>query len=575
MNNLLRYTSDKEGVRILVDVLARKGVRRVVLSPGSRNAPLLMTFARNQKIRYYVVLDERSAAFMALGMAQQSGEPVALACTSGTAALNYGPAIAEAYYQRLPLIVITADRPEEWIDQEDSQTIRQNGLFANVVKGSWQLPAEPADEEGRWYVNRLANEAVNCAMRGRRGPVHVNVPLREPLYRQCACPEEQPRIVELVDAAPVLSPEALSDLTHRWKACRKVMILAGFQLPEPRLKACLHRLAVWEQVVVLTETPSNLGTERHIGTIDRVLATIREEEKPAFAPDLLISFGGSLISRQVKTFLRQYPPREHWYVDQSELPADTFKALTAQINLKAVDFFDLLEKNMTSVSSDYADRWRRKKKTAAVCHDEFARQTGWCDWKAFSLILPSIPEGAALQLANSTPVRYAQLFECPQVGRVDCNRGTSGIDGSVSTAVGAAALNAGLTVLVTGDMSFLYDSNALWNKYISPRLKIIVMKNGGGGIFRFIPGPSELPELEECFETACEVNVKGFADLHRFRYFQAANAEELQSVLPSFWQESEAPALLAVETPGPLNADVLKAYFRQLAEAGNVPAPIG
>ncbi len=562
------YTSDKDGVRILVEILVRKGVKRIILSPGSRNAPLLIAFAREKRMQHYVVLDERSAAFMALGMAQHSGEPVALACTSGTAPLNYGPAIAEAYYQRLPLIVVTADRPVEWIDQEDCQTIRQNGLFANIVKASWQLPAELRDEDERWYANRLVNDAVNCAMRGRRGPVHINIPLREPLYGLRSYPEEHPRVVELVEAAPFLSSEVSDRLVSRLNSCRKIMILAGFQLPDRQLRDCLYRLAVLDQVVVLTETPSNLGSERHIGMIDRVLATIQEEEKPDFAPDLLITFGGALISRQVKAFLRQYRPREHWYVEQNEHPADTFKVLTTQINLKAVDFFNSVIERVVPVFSDYAVRWRQKKKLAAVCHNEFSRRTVWCDWKAFSLIWPTIPEGAALQLANSTPVRYAQLFECPQVLRVDSNRGTSGIDGSTSTAVGAAVLYTGLTVLVTGDMSFLYDSNALWNKYIHPRLKIIVMKNGGGGIFRFIPGPSELPELEECFEMSCDADVKGFAWLHHFRYFQAVSEEELQAVLPSFWAESQAPAILAVETPGLINAGVLKEYFRQLAIAG-------
>lgn len=562
---MLDYTSDKEGVHFLTEILVEKGVKRVVLSPGSRNAPLLMAFARERRIQHYVVLDERSAAFMALGMAQQSGEPVALACTSGTAPLNYGPAIAEAYYQRLPLIVITADRPIEWIDQEDSQTIRQCGLFANIVKASYQLPAELRDEEERWYANRLVNDAINCALKGRKGPIHINVPLREPLYGQRIYSNGQVRIVEFLETAQTLPLDVITDLLGRFQECRKVMILAGFHLPDRRLKEYLHRLAVLRQVVVLTETPSNLRSERHVGMIDRVLATIGEEEKNDFAPDLLITFGGALISRHVKTFLRKYPPREHWYVDKSEHPADTFKVLTTQIDLKAVDFFYLLDEKAQTVVSDYAERWKQKKELAAIRHNEFAKSVCWCDWKAFSLIWPTLPEGVSLQLSNSTPIRYAQLFECPQVLRMDCNRGTSGIDGSTSTAVGAAVLNSGLTLLVTGDMSFLYDSNALWNKYISPRLKIIVMKNGGGGIFRFIPGPSGLEELEECFETTREVNVRGFAELHHFTYFQAGNEMELRGILPLFWRENQMPAILAIETPRVENAEILKDYFRCLA----------
>ncbi|WP_237566940.1 2-succinyl-5-enolpyruvyl-6-hydroxy-3-cyclohexene-1-carboxylic-acid synthase [Odoribacter sp. Z80] len=562
--NMAGYTSDKEGIYILVELLVKKGVKRVVLSPGSRNAPLIMAFARDKRIRHYVVLDERSAAFMALGMAQQSGEAVAIACTSGTAPLNYGPAIAEAYYQRLPLIVITADRPQEWVDQDDSQTIRQNGVFANIVKDSWQVPAELRGEEERWYANRLINEAINCALKGRRGPVHINVPLREPLYGQRIYPEETVRSVEFLESAPTLASETWDSITERFQACRKVMVLAGLHLPDCRLKESLDKLAALDQVVVLSESPANLGSGRHIATIDRVLATVQEEEKADLAPDLLITFGGPLISRYVKAFLRQYKPAEHWSVDCSECPADTFKALTSHIHLEAADFFSALGERVKGRESDYALRWKQKKEVAAFRHEEFARLAGWCDWKAFSLIWPAIPAGTALQLANSTPVRYAQLFTCSRVVRVDSNRGTSGIDGSTSTAVGASVVNAGMTLLVTGDMSFLYDSNALWNPYIPARLKIIVMKNGGGGIFRFIPGPSGLEELEECFEMTQKVDVEGFARLHHFRYFYASDGDTLGKVLPEFFAETELPAILAVETPGRENAEMLRAYFGKL-----------
>lgn len=561
-------TSDKEGIRILTEVLVRQGVRRVVLSPGSRNAPLLMAFAREKRICHYVVLDERSAAFFALGMAQQSGEPVALACTSGTALLNYAPAVAEAYYQRLPLIIISADRPVEWVDQDDSQTIRQNGILNQVVKASYQLPAEIHDEDERWYANRIVNDALNCALKGRRGPVHINVPLREPLYGQRAYSGGDIRTVSFVDSAPTLSPEVMVDLLARFSACRKVMVLAGCHLPDEKLREALRGLAALNQVVVLSETPANVGGENGIGMIDRVLATIEEAEKADFAPDLLITFGGPLISRHVKAFLRQYRPVEHWSIDRSEHPADTFKVMTTQINLEAEAFFPLLGQQVQTIDSDYAARWQQKKELSGVRHRQFEQTVPWSDWKAFSVILPALPQGIALQLANSTPVRYAQLFEYPQVGRVDANRGTSGIDGSASTAVGASVLNPGLTVLITGDMSFLYDSNALWNKYITPSLKIIVMKNGGGGIFRFIPGPSELGELEECFETEQEVNVKGFAAIHRFGYFYAGSEKELRNVLSDFFMISDRASILEVETPRYENAEILREYFRKLKVEG-------
>lgn len=561
MENL---TSDKEGIRILIEVLVRKGVARIVLSPGSRNAPLLMAFAREKRITYHVVLDERSAAFFALGMAQQTGQPVALACTSGTALLNYAPAVAEAYYQRIPLIVISADRPQEWVDQDDSQTIRQYDIFKNIVKSSYQLPAEIHSAEEGWYANRLVNDALNCALKGRKGPVHINIPLREPLYGQQPRSSGEVRIVEFVDAAPALAPDKMRVLAERLNCCKKVMILVGFHATDEHLKKALHGLAGLKQVIVLSETPANLGSERHISTIDRVLATLQEEEKKEFAPELLITYGGPLISRHIKAFLRQYCPKWHWSIDRTEHPADTMKVLSTQINLEAEAFFPLLEAEVHSSDSDYAMVWQRKKEQAEIRHRAFASTVLWSDWKAFSLILPALPSGSALQLANSTPVRYAQLFVYPQVGRVDGNRGTSGIDGSTSTAVGAACVNPGITTLITGDMSFIYDSNALWNKYVPAQLKIIVMKNGGGGIFRFIPGPSTLGELEECFEAERNVDVEGFARLHRFQYYHADSAENLQRRLVELFQWTGTPAILEVETPRLENAEILKEYFKQL-----------
>lgn len=563
MENL---TSDKEGVNILTGVIKAKGIRRVVLSPGSRNAPLIIAFARETGMEHFVVLDERSAAFFALGMVQQSGEAVVLVCTSGTALLNYAPAVAEAYYQRLPLVVVSADRPEEWVDQDDSQTIRQKGVLGHLVKVSYQIVAETTTEEERWYVNRLVNDAVNCALGGRKGPVHINVPLHEPLYGLHRWENQNYRIIEKADIAKSPAPEMIKEWAEKFSSCPRVMILAGCHLPDEELKKAIHRLALLPNVVVLSETHANLGCEPHIGTIDRVLAVIQESEKADFTPDLLITYGGPLISKHIKAWLRVYCPRWHWRIERGEHAIDTFKVLSAQIDADAGVFFPLLAEQAVPLESGYAARWKMKQELARQRHEAFAASVPWSDWQAFHLILPTLPEGCALQLANSTPVRYAQLFETSHLARIDGNRGTSGIDGSTSTAVGAAWLNPGITVLITGDMSFLYDSNALWNKYLSPRLKIIVIRNGGGAIFRFLPGSSEAEELEECFETRQEVNVEGFAALHHFRYFYAAASDSLQGVLPEFFGESGLPALLDVDTMGVENAEILKAYFRSLRE---------
>lgn len=578
-------SSDKEGIKILTELLIEKGIHRAVLSPGSRNAPLLVAFARETRIEHFVVLDERSAAFFALGMAQQSGEPVALVCTSGTALLNYAPAVAEAWYQRIPLIILSADRPAAWIDQDDSQTIRQNGVLSNLVKASWQLPAEIRNEEERWQANRIVNDALNCALKGRKGPVHLNIPLGEPLYGIRNYPQERTRTIAFVDTTHRLTDDVVRTLAKEFYQSHRVMILAGFGVPDNELQTTLLRLADRKNLVVLTENISNLDAPEYITTIDRVLSSIPEKEKGDFAPDLLISFGGALVSRQVKTFLRNHPPRQHWSIDKSEFPADTFKCLTSQINLEAKEFFRQLSEQIAGEEelnhiigcgtkytsgreakpdSDYSTRWATQEKQAASCHEQFVATAPWSDLKAFATLLPMLPEDSSLQVSNGTPVRYAQLFKHPQVARRDGNRGTSGIEGATSVAVGASRLQPGVTTLITGDMSFLYDSNALWNRYITPRLKIVVMKNGGGGIFRFIPGPSDLQELEECFETAQEVNVRGFAEIHHFQYYKADNEAELKNILPAFFSIRPNAAILEIETPRLENGRILKEYFKHL-----------
>lgn len=559
-------STEKEGVKILLDGLVMKGVKHVVLSPGSRNAPLLMGVAREKRLEHYVVVDERSAAFFALGMAQCSGGPVAVVCTSGSALLNYAPAVSEAYYQRLPLVVVSADRPVAWVDQDDSQTIRQRGILQNIVKASFEVAGEVRDEEERWLAERTVNDAVECAMQGRRGPVHINMPLSEPLYGQREwCRDSIVRNVERIDGGNLIAEEVMEALAGRFGSCRKVMVLAACHLPDRELQEALSFLGGLENVVILSETPANTGNGRQVGMIDRVLATVQEEERDGYAPELLVTFGGPLISRHVKAFLRKHRPQEHWHIDRSSHLVDTFQVLTKQVDMEAGSFFKALSRRVKGCHSDYALRWHAKKELSDVRHDRFGQMAGWCDWKAFSILLPAVPQGTALQLGNSTPARYGQLFECRQMERVDANRGTSGIDGATSTAVGAAWLNPGMTLLISGDMSFLYDSNALWNRYITPRFKMVVMKNGGGEIFRFIQGPSELEELEECFEARQEVNVRGYAELHHFAFFHAGSAGELQRVLPGFWEEHERPALLEIDTAMCDNAASLKAYFKMLS----------
>lgn len=548
--------------RELVALCVAHGVERVVLSPGSRNAPLTVAFVRETAIQHHVVVDERVAAFVALGMATRSQKPVALVCTSGTALLNYAPAIAEAYYRHIPLLVISADRPDEWIDQDDSQTIRQFGALSHFVKQSYHLP-QHGDDASLWYARRTINEALMRAKEPCCGPVHINVPLREPL---CDIADVEPIMAKAVEAiypTPQIATEVAEQLAQSVSNSRKVLILVTLLQPSIELQEALKALACLPQVVVLTESIANIRDDNFIPTIDRVITTIDDSEKEMFAPDLLITMGGSPVSRMVKEFLRTYTPQSHWRIGCEEHIIDTMQCLTHRIAVEPAAVVGQIAPLCRAANSDYSALWHEREIVATALHNRFVDTTPWCDLRAFSLLLPAIPQDTVLHLSNGTSIRYAQLFDTPQVVASYSNRGVSGIDGCTSTVLGASLVDDEQHLLITGDMSFGYDIGALGTALATPRFKIVVVNNGGGGIFRFIKGPSDLPELEECFEVQRQQPIEGYAAIHGFRYFRADNEADLTNLLPQFFAEREQPALLEIKTPAEVNALVLRNYMRR------------
>lgn len=552
---------------MIAALLAAHGVERAVMSPGSRNVPLLVAMTHEPGIATEIVVDERSAAFMALGMASVSGRPVALVCTSGTALLNYAPAVAEAYYRHVPLIVVSADRPRRWIDQDDSQTIRQPGALSQFVKASYDLTAEADTADDEWYANRVINDAMINATSGCRGPVHINVQVNEPIGVMVDAEPRRERVIRSSGSGNVVDTSCMDSLREVVAGTSKVLVVAGFHDPDMRLESALQKISELPNVAVMTESIANMQGSRFINRIDTALGGLPTRVKERMAPELVITFGGALVSRFVKQFLREYRPAEHWHVGFTHTTVDCFKALTLRIESDPARFFE----NMSQIPPDsvresqYAAGWLGIYADAVRRRDAFAASAPWSDLRAFSIIMHGIPAGAALQLSNGTPVRYGQLFAgaSPNLYRVDCNRGTSGIDGSTSTAVGASlAYTGGPTVLISGDMSAQYDMGALAFRHIPLRFKMIVMDNGGGGIFRFIGSTSALPGREELFGDPVNFPIVRIAGAFGFDVFTASTPAELERTLPAFMAESERPAILAVEhLPKQESADLLKEYF--------------
>lgn len=569
----------KQHISRLAAIMVAKGIEQVVVSPGSRNAPVIILFAANPQLHLLSVADERSAAFFALGLAIQSGKSVALLCTSGSAVLNYAPAIAEAYYQKVPLLVITADRPIELIDQGDSQTIRQQNIYANYIRKSFNLPVEVKSANDEWYFDRIVNEAIDRTLYPAPGPVQLNLPLDEPLYDiDTNVTGIQPRIIEYIAGKVNLDPMHLDLLVKKWNSASSKLIIAGQMSPlNGSTGKLLAALAKDPTVVVLTECTSNLPNPGFINCIDRTLAQIPVDKNDEFKPQILITLGGAIVSKKVKAMLRSMHPEQHWHInpDTDDFHFDTYKSLTITLSLKPEDFLQQLLESLNhskpvkkdqSEMMSYSARWKEADRISTERHEKFLANLPFSDMKAYEHIFANLPEGTGLHLGNSTPVRYGQLFTHKQGIAFYGNRGTSGIDGCASTAAGFAIKHKGLTLVITGDIGFFYDSNALWNNNIKESFRVIVINNGGGNIFRIIDGPTGYDELEPFIETRHHLETSGIAANFNFEYFRADNEESLKEKLPLFLaaQPSGRPALLEVVTDNIISSNTLKEYFRYL-----------
>ncbi|MES2747529.1 MAG: 2-succinyl-5-enolpyruvyl-6-hydroxy-3-cyclohexene-1-carboxylic-acid synthase [Bacteroidota bacterium] len=540
----------------IIEIFRAKGIQHIVISPGSRNAPLTIGFANNPNFTCYSIADERCAAFFALGIAQQIKKPVAVVCTSGSALLNYYPAFAEAFYSQIPFIVLSADRPKDKIDIGDGQTIRQANVFENHSLYNANLD-ENASVENDFLIDQAINEAMN-----KKGPVHINAPFEEPLYEMVDTLLVDPKITSSTVQELVLD-ESLSSYANNWNQAKKKLILVGTNYPNAIDAAIINRLADDDSVVVMTETTSNLHHDNVISNIDTIITPFTHEDFLAFQPDVLVTFGGMIVSKRIKAFLRKYQPKQHWHID--DLRAyDTFGCLTKHFKVSPNVFFHSFFSLTERVESDYNANTHKVKLHRANKHQQYLDEIPFSDLKVFEKVLSQLPQNSQLQVSNSSPIRYIQLFPIAPSVEVFCNRGTSGIDGSTSTAIGAAVASKKPTVLLTGDIGFLYDSNALWNNYIPKNFKIILINNGGGGIFRILPGHTETPVFTTFFETSHCLTAEHLAKMYRFDYQIASNEVTLQGALKTMFDQNDKPCLLEVFTPTSENDKILLDYFKHL-----------
>jgi len=534
----------------ILTICKKKNIKHIVISPGSRNAPLTMGFALDPFFKCFSIADERCAAFFGLGLAQQLKEPVVLVCTSGSALLNYYPAVAEAFYSQIPLVVISADRPASKIDIGDGQTIRQPNVYHNHIIFNANL-SEEASVANDFLINQAINKAIIY-----KGPVHINAPFEEPLYDLVSDLGVNP-LVSPANALPSIDSINFEEMNRKWLFAKKKLVIIGVQDAGVLSEATLNYLASDSSIVVMTEVTSNIQHKNFIGSIDSLITTFTDQELEFLKPDILITMGGMVVSKRIKKFLRTYKPQQHWHLD-SLRAYNTFGALTEHFKLEPEAFFAQItqHKNQSKYQPTILDLYAHKRHKQR----NFSMNAPYSDLKVFEAISKYMPNNIMLHISNSSAIRYAQLFEFPKQVEVFCNRGTSGIDGCTSTAIGAAVLSPKKTVLITGDISFFYDSNALWNNYVPNNFKIIILNNRGGGIFRILPGHQDNSVFNTFFETEHALTAEHLAKMYGYEYKTCNNLLELDKLKAFF--ESDNKQIIEIFTPTKINNIVLKEYFK-------------
>ena len=555
----------------IAEICAQHQITQAVICPGSRNAPLTLAFARHPQIKTYVIPDERSAGFIGLGLAQSSQKPVVIVCTSGTAVANLYPAIIEAFYQQVPLLIFTADRPPEWIDQQDGQAIRQAHIYQNHILKTFEFPVSFDHIEAVWHSERMVSEAILVSSGQKQGPVHINIPIREPFYpthEEKFQFEPDLKIITTPSIEKTPDPLWINSVIKDFEDFDKILVVVGQTTVSPGMIEVMNAIQRNLKWIFLGDITANIHGLSDPVTKHDIILKIPGEKQLEYVPELLLTFGKSVLSKSLKTFFRNQKIKEHWHIDKIPEFSDSYKSLTRHFQLDPYKFFKLIRENITikkETQTKYFNKWIE---CETVAESFIENHLDWDEIGEFNVVktlLDYLPENCQLHLTNSMPVRYANLIGVTDSfkGTIWSNRGTSGIDGCTGTCIGHAINSKDPNVLLTGDIAFFYDRNSLWHEHVPDNLRIILLNNHGGGIFRLIDGPKQLDELEEFFESNQKLNAANTARDFGLKYFKLQEMIALPDQLNMFFRKDTGPAILEVETNPNTNQQFFEEFNRR------------
>lgn len=539
--------SNIRSVQIVVTLLKQYGIKDIILSPGGSDIPLIHSIELDEYFTCYSVVDERSAAYFAMGVSQQrNNRPVACICTSGTAVCNYVPGITEAHYQNVPVLAITADKNPYYQDQLETQKICQNHVFEGVIKKSVELPVIH-NEEDEWLCNRLVNEALLSLTHHGTGPVQINIPIVGPtnIYDCPQLPIE--RKMQFLHEPFIDWREYANYLKNK-----KIMVVVGQNcIFSDEDVANFDLFFEKYDCIFSTENLSNVKCRGAINTYPitemRPQASLKH-----LMPDVVISIGNNLAAYNLKPFLRKnYKRIENWMVSENGEVRDAYKCLTNIFECPVSSFFRniIANSNLETASKDYYTLWKKEKEKILLPDFEFS------NFYVAQKLSQVIPEKSILHTAILNSTRIMQFFELADGVRVYSNVGALGIDGCFSTFAGQAAVCKELAFLVIGDLSFFYDMNAAGLSSLGKNVRVILLNNGGGSEFQFFMGKKNIPTLDTYICAEHEKVAAGWIWSLGYEYYSAASKEEFDAVIEKFGKPSDKPLFLEVFTDMEEDAD--------------------
>lgn len=539
------YTTIKS-VQYLIAMLKKKNISRCVISPGNSHNAIVRSIEEDNYFTTYNIVDERSAAYFAIGVIQEANEPVAIICTAGTAVSNYLAGITEASRRKLPLIAITADKNPYYLDQDEDQMINQKGIFGDLVKYSVSLPIIK-DEADSWYCNRILNEAFLEMSHHGTGPIHVNVPIDDgKLAIGRFFGEKELPSINIIER---LDEKTSKDIwINKIKSLKekKVLIIYGQdENPPKEINLLIKELHKKYNCVVAVDKLSNIHGE---GCLEISKAALRNKlsNNPELYPDVVISLAGNSVLDFKFKLKGTKLNFEHWLVSTEGKVIDPYRKLTTIFECSIIGFLTRLNDYSTqgqNNTNDYYKYWSKENKMFILPSFEYS------NLYAVNELMKRLPNESILNLANSTTIRIAQYFDLDDTIKVYCNRGVNGIDGCMSTFIGQSSVTDKLSYLIIGDLTFFYDMNALWNNYVGNNVRILLNNNEGASLFHFNQGLKNYPTLNKNVAAEHFSSAKGWVEDQGFKYLSATNKDEFDIAVEEFLdKDSDKPIIFEVFT---------------------------